>query len=37
MEFTEDALAGGVPGSTTVEGVSSLSDGGGRMGVVIVL
>ena len=28
------ALSGGVPGSTMVEGVSSLSEGGGRTGMV---
>ena len=27
------ALSGGVPGSTMVEGVSSLSEGGGGMGM----
>ena len=33
MEPTETALSGGVPGSTTVEGVSFLSEGGGGMGM----
>ena len=28
------ALSGGVPGFMTVEGVSSLSEGGGRTGMV---
>ena len=34
MEFTETALSGGVPGFTMVEGVSSLSEGGGETGMV---
>ena len=33
MESTKIALTSGVPGSTTVEGVSSLSKGGGRTGM----
>ena len=33
MESTETALTGGVPGSTMVEGVSSLSEGGGGTGM----
>ena len=33
MEPTETALSGGVPGSMTVEGVSSLLEGGGGMGM----
>ena len=33
VESTEMALSGGVPGSTMVEGVSSLSEGGGGMGM----
>ena len=34
MKPTKMALSGGVPGSTTVEGVSSLLEGGGRTGMV---
>ena len=34
MEPTETALSGGVPGSTMVKGVSSLSEGGGETGMV---
>ena len=33
MEPTETALSGGVPGSMMVEGVSSLSEGGGGTGM----
>ena len=33
MEATKTALSGGVPGSTMVEGVSSLSEGGGGTGM----
>ena len=33
VESTEIALTGGVPRSTMVEGVSSLSEGGGRTGM----
>ena len=33
MKSTETALTGGGPRSTTVEGVSSLSKGGGRTGM----
>ena len=33
VESTETALSGGVPGSTTVEGVSSLSEGDGGTGM----
>ena len=33
MESTEIALTGGVPGSMMVEGVSSLSEGGGGTGM----
>ena len=33
VEATETALSGGVPGSTMVEGVSSLSEGDGRIGM----
>ena len=33
MGSTEIALTGGVPGSMMVEGVSSLSEGGGRTGM----
>ena len=34
MESAEVALTSGVPGSTTVEGVSSLSESGGGTGMV---
>ena len=33
MESADAALTGGVPGSTTVEGISSLSEGGGGTGM----
>ena len=33
MESTKAALTGGVPGSMTVEGVSSLSEGGDGTGM----
>ena len=33
VESTEMALSSGVPGSTMVEGVSSLSEGGGGTGM----
>ena len=33
MESTETALTGGVPRSTTMEGVSSLSEGDGGIGM----
>lgn len=33
MELTEAALTGGVPGSTTVKGVSSLLDGDDDIGI----
>ena len=33
MESTKAALTGGVPGFMTVEGVSFLSEGGGRTGM----
>ena len=33
VESANAALTGGVPGSTTVEGVSSLLEGGGRTGM----
>ena len=33
MESTKTALTGGVPGSITLEGVSSLSEGGGGTGM----
>ena len=33
VESANAALTGGVPGSTTVEGVSSLSEGGGGTGM----
>ena len=34
MESTETALTGGVPRSTMVEGVSSLSEGNGGTGMI---
>ena len=34
MESTETALTGGIPGSMTVEGVSSLSKGSSGTGMV---
>ena len=33
MESTDAALTGGVPGSTTMNRVFSLSEGGGRTGM----
>ena len=33
MESTKIALTGGVPGSIMIEGVSSLSEGGGGTGM----
>ena len=34
MESTDAVLTGGAPGFTMVEGISSLSKGDGRMGMV---